>query len=213
MSSEGGDQMDPEGAGFDTRADPALYAEAYPRIRRYIGSLVHDQSEAEDLTQDTFLRAYRSREALREPQAKMTWLYRIATNVSVDRMRQRARRPAVADTEIEEIDPPDEGAALQKVIEQAEMSSCIQGFLSALPDNYRSVMMMADLQEMSGPEIAELLGISVATVKIRLHRARQKLKAAIAAECALTRDERNVLQCEPRESVIPAQLEVRRRPS
>lgn len=206
--------MDTQTRTGDIQGDPALYAEAYPRIRRYIGSIVHDQTEAEDLTQDAFLRAYRSREALRDPQAQLTWLYRIATNVSVDRMRQRARRPAIESAEAEEIDPPDEGLALQKVIEQGEMSRCIQGFLSALPDNYRAVMMMADLQEMSGREIAELLGISVATVKIRLHRARQKLRAAIAAECALTRDERNVLQCEPREQVIPAQLETRRgRPS
>lgn len=190
--------MDPEAPTIDTRSDPTLYAEAYPRIRRYIRSLVHDPMEAEDLTQDAFLRAYRSRDALRDPEAKMTWLYRIATNVSVDRMRRRARQPATAATEIEEIDPADESAALHKVVEQGEMSHCIQEFLSALPDNYRAVMMMADLQEMSGREIAELLDISLATVKIRLHRARQKLKAAIAAECALTRDERNVLVCEPR---------------
>ena len=203
--------MDPELPGIDIPSDPALYAEAYPRIRRYIGGLVHDPTEAEDLTQDTFLKAYRSRDALRDPQAQMTWLYRIATNVSIDRMRRRAR-PPMSDTEIEDLDPADEGAALHKVIEQSEMSHCIQEFLSALPDNYRAVMLMADLQELSGREIAELLGVSLATVKIRLHRARQKLKAAIAAECMLTRDERNVLVCEP--APQPAQLpQVRGRPS
>ena len=205
--------MDPEVPSIDVRTDPAMYAEAYPRIRRYIGSLVHDPSEADDLTQEAFLRAYRSRDALREPQAQLTWLYRIATNVSVDRMRQRARQPAVAGAETLEIDPADDGAALHKVLEQGEMSHCIQEFLSALPDNYRAVLMMADLQEMTGREIGELLGISVATVKIRLHRARQKLKAAIAAECALTRDERNVLVCEPQARQASPRPDARRRTS
>lgn len=195
------------------QSDPTLYAEAYPRIRRYIGSLVHDQTEAEDLTQDTFLRAYRSRDALRDPQAQVTWLYRIATNVTVDRMRRHARQPATAEAEIEEIDPPDEGAALHTVVERSEMSHCIQEFLTDLPDPYRAVLLMADLQEMTGREIAELLGISLATVKIRIHRARQKLKAAIAKECALTRDERNVLVCEPQDPRAPARPEPDGRPS
>jgi RNA polymerase sigma-70 factor (ECF subfamily) len=189
--------MDPEAPIIDSRGDPTLYAEAYPRLRRYIGSLVHDPSEAEDLTQEAFLRAFRGQDALRDPQAQMTWLYRIATNVSVDRMRRRARQPVVANDELEEHDAPDAGPALQQVIEQDEMSACVQDYIVSLPDNYRAVLMMADLQEMSGPEIAELLGISLATVKIRLHRARQKLRAALAAGCAFEHDERNVLTCEP----------------
>lgn len=176
-----------------TLEDPTAYA----RVRRYVGSLVRDAAEADDLTQEVFLRAHRGRDSLRDPQARMTWLYRIATHVCVDWMRQRARRPVAADVTPEETEPADAGPALQQVIERQEMSACVQNYLVALPDNYRGVLLLRDLHEMSGPEIAQLLGISHATVKIRLHRAREKLRAALAAGCAFSRDERNVLVCEP----------------
>lgn len=178
--------------------DATAFAEVYGRIRRYVGSLVRDPSEAEDLTQEVFLRAHRGRASLRDAEAGMTWLYRIATHVSVDRMRARARRPLAAEATPDEIDPADAGPALQQVIEQQEMSACVQSYLTALPDKYRGVLLLRDLHDMSGPEIAEHLGISLATVKIRLYRARQKLRAALEAACAFERDERNVLICERR---------------
>lgn len=188
----------PQATGSGAPADEATaFADAYPRIRRYVQSLVRDPAEAEDLTQEVFLRAHRSRDSLRETGALMAWLYRIATHVSVDRMRQRARRPVEAESTPEEVEPADAGPAMQQVIEQSEMSACVQDYLAALPDNYRGVLMLRDLQDMSGPEIAELLGISLATVKIRLHRGRMKLRAALQAGCAFERDQRNVLVCEP----------------
>jgi RNA polymerase sigma-70 factor (ECF subfamily) len=159
---------------------------------------VRDPAEAEDLTQETFLRAYRGRDALREPQAALTWLYRIATHVCVDRLRQQARRPIEAATAVEEIDLADLGPPLQQVIEQGDMSACVQAYLVGLPDGYRAVLLLHDLHELTGPQIAELLGLTLATVKIRLHRARRKLRAALEAGCVFAHDERDVLVCEPR---------------
>jgi RNA polymerase sigma-70 factor (ECF subfamily) len=175
----------------------ATYADTYPRILRYVRSLVRDPGEAEDLTQETFLRAHRARDALRDPQAQLTWLYRIATRVCLDRLRQRARRPLEADATVEELDLVDLGPPLQHVVEQSDMSACVQTYLAGLPDGYRAVLLLHDLHDLTNPQIAELLDISLDTVKIRLHRARRKLRAALEAGCEFSRDERGVLVCEP----------------
>ena len=180
----------------DPSASSAALDDDYPRILRYVRRIVRDQADAEDLAQETFLRAYRARDTLRDPEARLTWLYRIATHVCFDRLRQRARRPVESEPSLEETDPADAGPALQQVIEQNEMSACVQDFLASLPDSYRAVILLHDLHELTGPEIAGLLDISLPTVKIRLHRARAKLRAALEAGCAFSRDERGVLVCE-----------------
>ena len=182
-----------------TSDESIVIDEAYPRILRYVRGLVRDPSEAEDLTQETFLRAYRAREELRDPQARLSWLYRIATHICFDRLRQRARRPEVLVPSVEEAELADAGPPLLQVIEQSEMSACVQNYLVGMADSYRSVLLLHDLHEQTTPQIADLLGLSVATVKIRLHRARVKLRAALQAGCDFSHDERDVLVCEPRD--------------
>jgi RNA polymerase sigma-70 factor, ECF subfamily len=181
------------------RADESgVIDQAYPRILRYVRGLVRNPTEAEDVAQETFLRAYRARDELRDPQARLTWLYRIATHVCFDRLRQRKRRPEAWDTAVEEMELADSGPPLVQFIEQSEMSACVQDYLVGLPDGYRAVLLLHDLHEQTAPQIAQLLGLSLATVKIRLHRARVKLRAALEAGCEFSHDERDVLVCEPR---------------
>lgn len=170
----------------------------YNRIFRYIMSMVRDASEAEDLTQETFLRAYRGRDSLRNAGAQTAWLYRIATNVCLDRLRQYARRgPRESETDLDQMDVAEpDTPSLQKIIERDEMSTCVQGYLNRLPDSYRAVILLHDMHELSSPEIAQLLGDSLSAVKIRLHRARAKLRSALQAGCEFSYDERSVLTCE-----------------
>lgn len=178
-----------------------LFEGDYPRIFRYIVSMIRDITEAEDLTQETFLRAYRRRDTLREEGAQTAWLYRIATHVCLDRLRQYARRaPMESDADLDEVDvvEPD-SPSLQQTIERNEMSGCVQDYLTRLPDNYRSVIMLHDMHELTAAEIAHLLGESLANVKIRLHRARIKLRAALKAGCAFSYDESDVLTCESKD--------------
>jgi RNA polymerase sigma-70 factor (ECF subfamily) len=92
--------------------------------------------------------------------------------------------------------PELEAPSLQKIIEQDEMSECVQRYLDRLSDRYKSVILLHDMHELTSPEIAKLLGESLANVKIRLHRARLKLRAALEAGCAFSYDETNVLTCE-----------------
>ncbi len=182
----------------DVADTPAFFEAYYERVYRYLQSMVHNAPEAEDLTQETFLRAFRERESLNEPGALVAWLYRIATHVALDRLRQRTRRAKKeADVDLAEIELPDrEGVSLLQSAEQGEMSACVQQYLADLPDNYRAVILLHDAEDLTASQIAELLDLPLATVKMRLHRGRQRLQAALHAGCDFSFDERNVFVCE-----------------
>ena len=77
------------------------------------------------------------------------------------------------------------------------MRKCVFGLVNHLPESLRSVIILSDISEFSQREIAEILGITVENVKIRLHRARKKLKALLEEHCVFEVDERNVLTCQP----------------
>lgn len=190
-------------SSLDPSESLAAHREA---IVRYIRGMVRDDAEAEDLTQETLLRAYDKLSSLEDPARLLPWLYRIATNVTHDRFRQASHRHRPLPLE-------DEGTAseivsltilsedsprLDKLMEQQEMSSCVKGYIADLSDSYRAVILLHDVQGLTNPEIAEMLGLSLATVKIRLHRARNKLRAALGEGCSFTTDERGVQVCEPK---------------
>ena len=86
----------------------------------------------------------------------------------------------------------------RQVAAQSEMSDCVQGFIGRLPATYRTVLVLHDLQGLKNREIAEVLDCSLDTVKIRLHRARKKLRASLNVGCDFAHDERNVFVCEPK---------------
>jgi RNA polymerase sigma-70 factor (ECF subfamily) len=189
--------------------DPdAVFEEYRVRIYHYALRLVSDPAEAEDLTQDTFLRAHDRLGGLRDPAALKTWLFRIATNLARDRYRRRAvrgRSPVSLDSPPLDGSPPagdaitDEDAPrIDEAMEREELSTCVQEYIEALPDSYRAVILLKDLQGLTNPEIAEMLECSLPTVKIRLHRARTRLKAALEAGCNLDTGTRGTVGCEPK---------------
>ncbi len=190
-----------QASAFEVENASVIFQGDYQRIFGYIKSMMRDDAEAEDLTQETFLRAFRSRNSLREEAAQTAWLYRIATHVALDRLRSYARRAPLEsetdpdETEVAEPDRP----SLQQTMERDEMSGCVQGYLNRLPDSYRSVILLHDMHELTAQEISQLLGQSLATVKIRLHRARVKLKAALQTGCDFSYDESSTLTCESKD--------------
>ena len=178
------------------------------QVQRHILAMVRDQAEAEELTQETYARALARIGQLRDPQAALAWLYRIATTVSLDRLRKR-RPPTVALDEValsgddsKEAADGERQPSLLDALEQSEMSECVQGYLAQLPDDYRIAILLHDAHGLSNPEIAELLGCSLATAKIRVHRARARLRETLDAACTFEIDERGVLVCDP-QPVIP----------
>jgi len=176
-------------------------------IFRYLRSLTRDHAEAEDLTQDTLLRAHRKLSSLKDPASLLPWLYRIATNVFRDRFRQASyrHRPQSLDRETENAPQRTEAEAvaddsprLDQAMEQREMGSCVQRYIQKLPDSWRAAILLHDCEGQTNPEIADMLDVSLATVKIRLHRARKRLRAALNEACSFSVDERGVLVCEPK---------------
>ena len=169
-------------------------------VTRYLRYLIRDAAEAEDLAQEVFLRAHARRETLRDEQALESWLFQIATHASIDRMRQRAR---VADREVskpaEDLPIADKSrpSALM-VVQQAEMSACVQRYVAKLSDAHKAVLLMHDADGLTAAEIAHLLQLPLTTVKMRLHRARRQLQAALNEACAIGGDERGVVICEPK---------------
>lgn len=170
------------------------------RVTRYIHYLVRNSAEAEDLAQETFLRAHRQRSSLRDPTALESWLYQIASHVCIDRLRQRARgRPREVDTAVEELPLNDaDNPSPFKIVQQTEMSECVQSYVSELSDGYKAVLLFHDADGLTAEEIAQLLHVPLTTVKMRLHRARRQLQAALDNGCAFGRDERGVFICEPK---------------
>ncbi len=188
-------------SGSDGGNASVIFQGDYQRIFRYIKSMIRDEAEAEDLTQETFLRAFRRRDTLREEAAQTAWLYRIATHVSLDRLRRYARRsPLESEADPDETELADPNSpSLQHTLERDEMSGCVQAYLNGLPDSYRAVILLHDMHDLTAQEIAQVLGESLPTVKIRLHRARIKLKAALQVGCDFSYDDSSTLTCESKD--------------
>jgi RNA polymerase sigma-70 factor, ECF subfamily len=171
-----------------------------PAVTRYVRYLVRDAAESEDLTQETFLRAHRQRASLRDPAALESWLYQIATHVSLDRLRQRARDiERQIETPADDLPIADDHRPSQfTIVQQTEMSECVQRYVSTLSDAYKAVLLLHDADGLTANEIAQVLQLPLTTVKMRLHRARRQLEAALKNACAFGHDERGVLTCEPK---------------
>jgi len=184
-----------------TAAD-RIFAEHRGAIYRFLLSMTRDAAEAEDLTQETLLRAHTKLATLEDESKLVPWLYRVATNLARDRFRQPSwrQRPDPPESEGSEPTLPvvDSAPRLDKVMEQREMSDCVRRYLEDLGDSYRTVILLHDVEGLTNPEMAELLAVSVDAVKIRLHRARAKLRAALAAGCSFSQDDRGVTVCVPR---------------
>jgi RNA polymerase sigma-70 factor (ECF subfamily) len=188
-----------------------IHASYYPRIFRYLTRLV-GQSEAEDLTQEVFLRVSVGLPDFRGDAKISTWIYRIATNVATESIRRRSSRESRSGKAI----PLDErlieeggdltGEKKPSVEKQAmreEMSSCIHDYINSLPENYRAPVTLSEIAGLTNKEISEVLDLTVETVKVRLHRGRARLREKLEAGCSFDRDEEGILVCDPKASPDP----------
>jgi RNA polymerase sigma-70 factor (ECF subfamily) len=185
-----------------TASDPIDLKQHRNALLGHIRSIVKDSAEAEDVLQEVLVRAHQNLDQLRVEAALSTWLFRVATHASVDHLRKRGRQPRVADdAEADATEPTDEPPpSLQYLVEQREMSACVQQFILDLPEDFRTVILLHDLEGLTAGEIAETLGLTLTAAKMRLHRARATLKAALQDGCTVSCDCRGVVVCEPKSS-------------
>jgi RNA polymerase sigma-70 factor (ECF subfamily) len=172
-----------------------IYDRYYSRVHGYATSMLRDPAAGDDVVQETFLRAQANLDALREPEKMSAWLFRIAHNLCMDhlRARQSSRIDLTADPDTAGTCDP---ASVQRDLEREEMSACVREKIDQLPESHRAVILLYDIMGLSHQEIADVLGIELGAVKVRLHRARQKLRAVLEDACSFDRDEQNVLVCE-----------------
>ncbi len=165
-----------------------LHYKFRPKILRYLTRLV-GEAEAEDLTQETFLKVSRSLRTFKGRSQVSTWIYRIATNTALDRLRSPSfLSPGRGNTAAKR--PSMEGIEAESSLIIKEMNGCVRKFINKLPPNPRAVVVLSVLEGMKNIEIAKILGITLETVKIRLHRGRSQLKKELETHCGWYRDAR-----------------------
>ena len=180
------------------------------RIRAYITRMIGSEEEADDLTQETFVRAHAGWADFRGESKLSTWLYSIATHVSLDYLKSAGRRRL-------KLIPPEELAEVMDgqgtggearlspllLLDQAEMGESTRRYVDELPSEQRMALVLHDIEGMTNAEVAEALGCSVAAAKTRLHRARKHLRGVLEKICTLSRDARGILVCEPIDGCAP----------
>ena len=168
----------------DLAAFEQLVARYQNRIMGFVARMLNDREEAEDVTQEVFIKAYRSLDSFRGASSFSTWLYRIAQNLCIDRARKRKRSPQQAYSLDEPIDKdedrggreiPDLSAEPSLGVEREELRRQVRSIVAEMPEKLRSVLVMCDIQGMAYEDIARVLGCPIGTVKSRLFHARADL--------------------------------------
>jgi RNA polymerase sigma-70 factor (ECF subfamily) len=168
----------------------AVFDEFQPKILRYVSNLV-GESDAEDVTQEIFIKVSRALADFRGESKLSTWLYRIATNVAIDRMRSpgyQNKMSTIAEEGVDDLDDRniwtgEKIPVLEWQIVRKELADCLQEYIRKLPENYRIILALSEFEGLSNQEVADILGVTIGAVKIRLHRARERLKKELITNC------------------------------
>jgi RNA polymerase sigma-70 factor (ECF subfamily) len=164
-------------------------------LRRYLQRLVGDRATADDLLQDTLLKIARALPEFEGRSSVKTWAFTIATRVATDHFRRPHSRARMVEIDESGSDHIHDAEIDQRLVID-EMSSCVRGVIDSLPEDYRTALVLHDLEGQTAAQVAEIAGCSLATAKIRIHRARRRLKEALDDECTFYRDEDNVFRCD-----------------
>lgn len=168
----------------DERAYEDLIRSFGPRLLATTRRLLSNEDDATDAVQETFLSAYRALDKFDGKARIYTWLHRIATNAALMKLRRRSRKP---ESSIEEmlpafddtghfVEPPRPWSGPVESAERGETRSLVRDAIERLPDNYRTVLVLRDIEELDTSEVADILEITTNAVKVRLHRARLALR-------------------------------------
>lgn len=176
----------------------AVHDEFRPKVLGYLRGLLGEH-EAEDAAQEVFEKISRTLGSFRGDSKLSTWVFRIATNTAIDRIRANPLRTIA--TDVRELDMTESPSpSVEKSTIKREMNSCIRGVIKQLREDYSTVIMLSDIEGFTDSEIADIIGISIQAAKIRLHRARAKLRAELEKFCTFYRGDDNEFACDLKES-------------
>ncbi len=179
---------------------PTVFAVWHGRVRAYAVKLI-GAGEADDVAQEVFLRVRRSLGNLEDPSKLGSWIYAITLNAVRDAVRKRSPRGAPPSPDSPEALAaiPDAAARTpEEAVLRTEMVECYLDYVKRLPPRYEEVYGLSEFEELTNDEIARRLGISVGTVKIRLHRARNRLFSELRRNCACYVNDRGELMGAPK---------------
>jgi RNA polymerase sigma-70 factor (ECF subfamily) len=172
----------------DDEAFAVLVRTYMARLLRVARRFLSSEEDARDAVQDAFVSAFRSIGTFKSGSTLATWLHRIVVNSSLMRLRSMRRHP---EEDIESLLPRfapdghqvepsvDWAPTAEEMVERAETRELVRKSIDQLPETYRTVLIMRDIEEMSTDETAAALGITANAVKVRLHRARQALRTLL----------------------------------
>jgi RNA polymerase sigma-70 factor (ECF subfamily) len=144
------------------------------RLYRAARAILGDDAEAEDVVQDTYVRAFKALASFRGEAALSTWLTRIAVHEAIARRRARARlAPADEEAEMATDRTP------EREVADAELARLVEKQIDLLPDGLREALVLRDVEDMPTAEAAEVLGVTEEALRVRLHRARRALAASV----------------------------------
>lgn len=172
----------------DVNAFEKLVLEYEKSVYAITQRMTGNAEDAADMTQETFIKAYNSLSSFRGDSKFSVWLYRIATNVCLDFLRSRSRKPTVSlsveddDGEEVELDIADESQSPERLLERGLTRDAVRRGLDALSPEYRQILLLREIQGLSYEEIADVLTLEVGTVKSRIFRARKRLCAFLLAD-------------------------------
>lgn len=172
----------------DSGAFETLLRDYGPRLLRLARRLLVNEEDARDALQDAMVAVHRSIGNFESGSALLTWLHRIVVNYALMKLRTKRRHP---EEDIEQYLPRflEDGhqrlpstpwtESAQSALEREELRAAVRAAIEKLPDAYRIVLQLRDIEELSTAETAEILGVTKNVVKIRLHRARQALRTLL----------------------------------
>lgn len=173
----------------------AVLAEVAHPVLRYLERYVGDKTVAEDLQQETLSRVARALPSFEGRSSLKTWAFSIANRVAADYFRDPDRQVRIVDLE-EAGDVPDGDLEIDEHLIGDEMNQCVRQVIDSLPETYRAALVLHDLEGLSAEQVAQVCECSIATAKIRIHRARKRLKEALNNACSFYHDQAGVYRCD-----------------
>ena len=177
--------------GGDANAFETLVLEYEKNVYNIALRMMGNSEDAADMTQEAFIKAYNSLQSFRGDSKFSVWLYRIVSNVCLDFLRSKNRRPTVSlsveddDGEDAQLDVADESQSPELLLDRKLTRDSVRRGLDSLPPDYRQILLLREIQGLSYDEIAQALSLEVGTVKSRIFRARKRL-------CAFLIDDGNI---------------------
>jgi RNA polymerase sigma-70 factor (ECF subfamily) len=171
----------------DERAYERVVRLHSPRLLAVTRRILQNEEDARDAVQDAFLSAFRSLGSFHGGARFSTWLHRIGVNAALMKLRSRQRKQELPITDLlpkflgdgHPAEPAAPWEPVEKLLERQETRELVRRYIAELPEDYRTVLLLRDIEELDTEQAAEQLGINPGAVKTRLHRARQALRTLL----------------------------------